>query len=281
MTGGLGNQLFQYANARAVAHRMRANLLLDIRDLDTNGDGKGFALSHFNLDGKPALDADLPPSRRHRLRYLLWRRFGTNPVFVRERGLAFDASIRNVQTSCYLHGYFQSERYFEDIADRLRRELEIRTPPSRKNADLLARIATENAVSLHIRRSDYLADGNRSVYATCSLAYYETALADLASRVGPPVLYVFTDDPGWAQDKLKFDVPTVISCGNRGDQAYEDLRLMAACRHHIIANSTFSWWGAWLNPNQEKIIIAPAAWLAPEHPQNPDIIPAGWLTAPN
>jgi len=281
MTGGLGNQLFQYANARAVACRTHADLLLDVRDLLHDKGNTRCAIGHFNMSARLAEDSELPPARETWIRYMVWRVFGKNPILVRERGLAFNANIRSVRPGSYLHGYFQSERYFEDVADLLRDELRIITPPSRTNADLLARISVENALAIHIRRSDYLSDGNRSVYAACSMGYYTAAITHMVARVGPPMIYVFSDDPDWARENLNFDYPTVISAGNPGERAYEDLRLMAACRNNIIANSTFSWWGAWLNPNPDKIVIAPEEWFVPAHPQNPDIIPAGWLTVPN
>jgi len=274
--GGLGNQLFQYATAFAVALRNNSELILDIRDIQGSCGGRQQLLMHFGISARVAEPDELPPPRREKARYLIWRNFGRNPKFIREHRLAFNESILKLTTGCYLHGYFQSERYWEDIAHKIREELEITTPPSGQNSELLDRIAGENAVSLHVRRGDYLSKDNQLIFGQCSENYYEAAIAHVAQYVSPVVIYVFSDCPEWVHENLNFNYPTVVSDQNLGPLAYEDLRLMSACRHNIIANSSFSWWGAWLNPNPDKIVVAPQKWFAEGHPDNPDIVPPEW-----
>jgi len=272
----MGNQLFQYANAFAVARRNDSELILDIRDAQKDYDSTEYPLIHFGISKRVAEFHELPPHRRDKVPYLIWRNFGRNPKFIRENELAFNSQILSLGSGCYLYGYFQSERYFKDCEQIIRHELQIITPPSGKNGELLKRLSGENAVSLHVRRGDYLSKDNLSTFARCSGDYYNAAVAYVAERVDPIVIYVFTDDPEWVRNNLNFNHPMIISDQNQGELAYEDLRLMLACRHNIIANSSFSWWGAWLNPNPNKIVVAPEKWFADGHPDNPDIIPPQW-----
>ena len=281
LVGGLGNQLFQYTTARAVAFRNGSDLLMDIRDI-INGNGKWrYSLNHFNINARIANNSELPPPRTAVIRYNLWRLFGDSPKFVRERGLGFNSKLMTIGTGCYLHGYFQSEAYFTNIADLVRNELRFMTPPNAVNTKLLSTLSNETTVSLHIRRGDYLSTNGTSAFATCGLDYYTRAISHIAKQIGSIVIYVFSNDPDWAQENLCFDYPTIILNQNSGSLDYEDLRLMSACQHNIISNSTFSWWGAWLNPNPKKIVIAPNNWFASGHPVNPDIIPSNWIKIAN
>ncbi|MCY4259792.1 MAG: alpha-1,2-fucosyltransferase [Rhodobacteraceae bacterium] len=273
--GGVGNQLFQYANACAIAWRNGAELVLDLRDVQKYHDHRRYALMHFALSARVAGHDEFPSPLRDKLRYhihYLWAS-AKKPRLIRERSPAFNQDILTLTSGCYLYGWFQSERYFEDCSDRIRNELQFITPPGGQNGKLLERIEGGNAVSVHVRRGDYL---NSSGFAQCSTDYYDTAIAHIAERVGSIKIYVFSDDPEWVRRNMNFDYPTIISDKNQEGHAYEDLRLMAACRHHVIANSSFSWWGAWLNPDPDKIVVAPKKWFVDGHPDNPDIVPEGW-----
>ncbi len=138
------------------------------------------------------------------------------------------------------------------------------------------RIAGSASVSLHVRRGDYLQSG---AYVACSGDYYRAALHRVTEVTGTsPTIYVFSDDPAWARDNIDLPHEKVVVDFNGRDSDYEDLRLMSLCRHNIIANSSFSWWGAWLNANPAKVVVAPKRWFAATHAQNPDILPKGWLS---
>lgn len=279
LNGGLGNQLFQFAAAQALALRRGTRLVLDRRMVDRAPAPFGYALRHFAIDAIEEGVA-LPPDRTRLPAYLTWRFGGGRPRFLREQGLGFNAAVAEAPDDTYLHGYFQTEKYFADSEEELRRQLRIVTRPSAENARWLGSISDQDgAVSVHVRRGDYVADARGArTHGTCSEAYYRDALEAIASRSGgDPVAYVFSNDPDWARDNLRLGCETVVLSHNDPSRHYEDLRLMSACRHHVIANSSFSWWGAWLNPSAEKIVAAPARWFADPRLDNPDILPESWV----
>ncbi|MDA4844247.1 alpha-1,2-fucosyltransferase [Hoeflea poritis] len=280
--GGLGNQMFQYACGRALALRTGNELVLDERDFFA-GPGQEPGLHHLNVVSGKVAAGKLPPSKKQRLRYLVWRALKLPPRIVREQGMAFDPKVIALPGDVFLHGYWQSERYFCDFAQRLRQELSVKTPPDKANTALLRQMGAEPAVSLHIRRGDYVTNPKaNALHGTCSLAYYKRAAKLIAERMDEnPVFYVFSDEPQWAAANLELPFDIRVVDHNSGDRNFEDMRLMSACRHHIVANSSFSWWGAWLNPSESKIVVAPEKWFADPEKSNPDIIPKSWLTVEN
>nr|WMC98750.1 alpha-1,2-fucosyltransferase [Aminobacter aminovorans] len=279
--GGLGNQMFQFAMGRAMALRSRSALVLDTRWFDSSP-SVSFRLGHFNI-GPAVTSGTLPPRRRQeRLSYYLWHATGRFPTRVRENGLGFDPAMLSPRSNLWLDGYWQSECYFADCIEVIANDFRIVTPPSPENARHLAAIAACPAISLHVRRGDYLLPENQALFAACSRQYYARAVDMMMSKMTEePVIYVFSDDPDWARDNLAFPVEKRVMGHNGRDADYEDMRLMSACRHHIIANSSFSWWGAWLNPSPDKIVIGPAEWFADPKASNPDILPDGWLPLSN
>ena len=176
-----------------------------------------------------------------------------------------------------MEGYWQSYRYFADAADKIRQELTPRDPMEPGNAAVAAEIDAVEAVSLHVRRGDYVTNaGAAPFHGLCSLDYYRAAVNHVRARVGAPHLFIFSDDHDWARDNLRFDLPTTYVVANPPDRGFRDMQLMARCRHHITANSSFSWWGAWLNPRHDKIVVAPQAWFADPKIDTRDLIPQGW-----
>nr|WP_276562422.1 alpha-1,2-fucosyltransferase [Hoeflea prorocentri] len=269
--------MFQYACGRALALRTGSEIVLDTRDF-VAGPGQRPGLHHLNIVNAKVPDRDLPPSKKQKLRYLLWRGLGLPPKFVRQNGAAFDPQIIGLPADVWLHGYWQSERFFADFKEEIRKELSVKTEPDETNARLFDEIMITPAASLHIRRGDYVSDPKaNAVHGICSLAYYENAASLIARTMGQePVFYVFSDEPGWVADNLRLPYEMRIVSHN-GAKNYEDLRLMSACRHHVVANSSFSWWGAWLNPSPEKLVVAPARWFADPSAHNPDIVPEDWV----
>lgn len=271
--GGLGNQMFQYATGRAVAARLGVPLALDIRDTARLGGHNRFALHRYAIKVQEA--SALPPDRKTaRLRYGAWRLFGGQ--LRREKGLGFDETVLAAPDGSYLHGYFQSERYFAPIADQIRTELSLTTPLSGESFEWQGRIdADPLAVSLHVRRGDYVSAGN---HGTCDASYYARALDAVTAQIGErPNLYAFSDDPDWVRENLHMDAQMFVIGHNGPDAGHEDMALMSTCRHHIVANSTFSWWGAWLNPRTAKVVAAPKTWFANPAQRNPDILPTSWI----
>lgn len=279
INGGLGNQMFQYAAGRALALRLGVELVLDTRLFD-GPTQFGFGLRHFNIADRPALSGELPPLKKTApLRYLLWRGLKLKPRIFRENGLSYNKAFEGLGDNVYLQGYWQSERYFSQVEDEIRRDFEIVTPPDARNSALLGELASLPAVSLHIRRGDYVADARtNATHGTCTLDYYARAVELIAEKLGEaPVVIAFSDDPEWVRENLKLGCEMRVMDHNDSDHNYEDLRLMSACRHHIIANSSFSWWGAWLNPSPDKIVVAPDRWFANPALVNNDIWPETWI----
>ena len=273
--GGAGNQLFQYAAGRALADHLGTDLVLDSRYVAGSKD-RGDCFGHFQ-NARFSRDSALPPAKSDgALRYGLWRVFGRNPRFIREKGLGFDQGFFDHGPGTYLHGYWQSQKYFAPILDQLRADLTFTTDLNTQNADMAAQIADAPApVSLHVRRGDYVVSGS---YAACTPDYYRAAADLLADTLGQPLTcFVISNDPAWARDNLKLGHDTVIVDLNDEKTGHFDLHLMSLCAHNVIANSTFSWWGAWLNANPDKRVVAPKHWFAKDALSNPDICPEDWL----
>jgi len=198
--------------------------------------------------------------------------------YVMEKFFHFDREILTLSDNVYLDGYWQSEKYFIDIESVIREELTVKTLQKGKDRELGDTMSACESVSLHIRRGDYVSDpATNRIHGICGLDYYRRAVNEITRFVRDPHFFIFSDDHKWARDNLKLDNRTTFVDHNKADKNYEDLRMMGQCKHNIIANSTFSWWGAWLNENMDKIVIAPATWFHDKSRNAGDIIPDGWL----
>jgi hypothetical protein len=283
--GGLGNQMFQYAAGRALSLKNGQALRLDVSGFSGYGLHQGFELQRvFNIPAEIATEAEVrsilgwqfaPGIRR------ILARPGMAALcrkgFVVEPHFHYWPDVKQVPRDCYLAGYWQSEKYFLDIAPVIRADFTFRHPLVSLNAELAEQIGTVNAVSLHVRRGDYAKNPKTTAtHGLCSLDYYRAAIRHISDRIEQPCFFIFSDDIGWVKDNLKTDYPCQYIEHNQGSESYNDMHLMSLCRHHIVANSSFSWWGAWLNPNPDKIIIAPEKWFANET-NTQDLIPQGWV----
>jgi hypothetical protein len=192
-----------------------------------------------------------------------------------ERSFDFDPAFAALGAQTYLVGYWQSARYFADIAGAIRHELRLPREPNVANAHWLARIAEVDAVCVHVRRGDYLLAPHFQHHGLCSVEYYRGAMTLVRdSRLGVR-FFVFSDDWGWARQHFAGDDVTVVEA-NGPEAGQDELRLMSACRHHILANSSLSWWAAWLAAGDGQIVIAPRPWFTATA-ETPDLFPAGWL----
>jgi hypothetical protein len=296
LIGGLGNQMFQYAAGKALAERHGVDLALDLSGF------RDYALRSFLLDRLRVPEASSDASAAggekaaNRFRRALWRqrvdrvlaRAGLPQLApsvdeYREPHFHFDPAFETLGPQASLYGYFQSERYFVSIADGLRDWFLPREPFGEAAAGVLARIRDAVLpISVHVRRGDYLKPATAEVHGILGESYYRQALEHLESAIGHEAeLFVFSDDPAAAEQVLGF-VPRSRLVHVRGDPArpWEDMALMSHCRHHVIANSSFSWWGAWLNRAPDKIVIAPRAWFTPNElskTRTVDLYPTGWL----
>lgn len=291
MMGGLGNQLFQYAAGRALAARLGARLVLDCTLSMTAA--RPFVLDRYPIDADIVRDAPGKPRRRYfRLPGRLGRRLTDAfhdhvpttyridghryRVFGERRELHYDPQFERLTGSTYLIGDWQSYRFFESAADLIRGEIRAEWPLSDANRSWLTRIESANAVSLHVRRGDYLT--HKGPPLVCALSYYEAALQRARRSLQEPRFFVFSDDIAWCREIFAAPDMAFVD-GNGPADAVDDLRLMAACRHHITANSSLSWWGAWLARHPAQVVIAPDPWV-PWLPANPDLIPKHWITLP-
>lgn len=263
--GGLGNQLFQYAAARALAQRSGAGLAVDRRWYDDIRPGitpRSYELGRYPLPLRDATPAEILRGRLVAPRVGRW--FGP---LVGMRAVVESATSplppQRVAGSACLVGYWQDERCFAAIADALRLELVPIESPGGEDEETLRMIAGTESVSVHVRRGDYVSDATVAArHGTCPPSYYERAMAAVAKCVGHPTFFVFSDDPAWTAAHIRGPWPLHHVRHNPPDRAVQDLRLMVACRHHVIANSSFSWWGAWLAEPRAGLIIAPSRWSA-------------------
>jgi hypothetical protein len=282
LTGGLGNQLFQYATGRTLSLKNGAELRLDLSFFE-NYKWHEYSLGPLNIKENFSTKEEINNLQLSEagLFFKLKRKLsGGQPVTLHERSLLFHPDYLAITAPAYLKGYWQCEKYFSDQENLLRQEFEVRIPPSGPNRALLKQIRETQAVSLHIRRGNFArVDFVNKVHGTCPMDYYKAATDYISQYCTDPVFYIFSDDIPWAKENLKIPFPTVFADLNDDKTDYEDLRLMQNCKHHILANSTFSWWGAWLNPSPHKIVIAPKQWFSdPEkNKESINIIPERWI----
>ncbi len=277
--GGLGNQMFEYAAAFAFAERTGRTIRFDTSFFAHDEFRRRFALDAFKLDVR-----NVGAAAHIRFRVLTWLakrglgRFLQAPKVLQDREEGYDPELFNVSSPVILSGYWQSYRYSEGVEVPLRRRFEFRRKPPSAVAAWIERIATlPNATALHVRRKDYVNNpGAARVHGCCDANYYQRAVKQLVEGGVQPHLFIFSDDPEWAQANLRFELPVNIVSGQGGWPDSEDLRMMVACRHFIIANSTFSWWAAWLGKRAGSIVIAPARWyVGKQEPR--DLVPLSWI----
>jgi hypothetical protein len=285
LNGGLGTQMFQYALGRALEARTGARVSYDL-SFFTQAHGihvqRAFELPVFGIT-VPEAGPALVRSAKHG--GSAWRAglAGIHPSLARERtfqeqvDFVFDPSVFAVHADTYFDGYWQSEQYFAPIADVLRQVFTFKRPLEPSAVGQAERIETSTAVSLHVRRGDYVTHAATNAYlATCGPEYYARAVAHVAERIVDAQFFIFSDDPAWARAHIQAPGTPVFIEGNVGDKSYVDMQLMSRCQHHIIANSSFSWWGAWLDPHPHKVVVAPTRWLRDPARSTPDLIPSTW-----
>ena len=281
---GLGNQLFQYAVARKVSLARKTSLYLDLRyyhhkyATDTY---RSFRLNHFNIDYQLLDNSPLLIYLSKLTKPFPNRSFKPFFRLVREGDNGFNAAALSEKAMfVYLSGFWQSEKYFKDIQEILQKELTLKTKPSQIFSDYKNLINNEmNPISLHIRRGDYVNHAQfKDQFGFLGLDYYRSAIGMYKDKLKTPKFFVFSDDLDWVKENLDFETNLVfVDCkGENSD--IEELMLMRTCAHHIIANSSFSWWGAWLNTSKEKIVVAPKKWFNNMPGLNTkDLIPDSWI----
>jgi len=274
--GGLGNQLYQYALGRALSVANSTLCKMDLREFESYKLHR-YSLGHFNIQ-EYLMEEDEFRCLDHPQKRRWYRRRGCIPIF-HEKDFFYDPKISQLRQTAYLDGYWQSFKYFEGIRAVLLQEITVKYATSGDNAVWLQRIQDCESVALHVRRGDYASEPQtKAVHGLCSGEYYRQAYQKLLESLNRPVFFIFSDDPDWVRDEFHFIQNKHFIAGNPALFNYEDFRLMAACRHQIIANSSFSWWAAWINKNPSKIVHAPRKWFAKEEEGAlPDRIPSDWV----
>jgi hypothetical protein len=286
-TGGLGNQMFQYAAAKSLSLRLQTNLKIDLSfyaqhrhkswcwDYELNIFNLGVKVIHKSFKGisqcyiKPFFEKK--EKGKKNLLFL--------GLFCDENATLYDVRFENLKNGITLLGYFQNEAYFKDYCEEIRKDFVFNPPINEQNCKIANEISACNAVSLHVRRGDYLSNKNAvNTFANLSIEYYHAAIQKILEKVKTPCFFIFSDDMEWAKQQFHEYNCRFVNI-NHGKDSFNDMRLMSFCQHNIIANSSFSWWGAYLNSHSEKIVIAPKNWFKNEeqnHITVQNLIPTEW-----
>jgi hypothetical protein len=266
--GGLGNQMFQYAIAKAFSLETKRPFKLDISIFESYK-LHDFGLHHFNIQS----NFYLPESKWKRKLKKIFNKV----VFYNEDHHAFNFNPNLIQTKSdilFLEGYYQTQKYFLKYEKEIRADFEIVSPLKQQTIETVAYMQSVNSVSIHFRRGDYI--GN-PVHETDNSKYYKEAIQLVERKVEDPVYFLFSDDIPWVKENFTSNFETHFVDFNDASTNFEDLKLMSSCKHNIIANSSFSWWGAWLNSHLNKIVIAPKVWFNTEKVNTSDLIPENWI----
>ncbi len=282
--------MFQYATARALAHRNKTNVKLDLTllkkpELKSRDTHRDFELGAFKIKAEIASPKEV---NRYNLQSTnivkrVMRRLRNtvyNPCVYIHFGAEFQEDLLALENDSCIVGSFQSEKYFSAIESTIREEFSFKDTSVFKSNDHIHDIRATNSVAVHIRRGDYVENEKYSkTLGAKGLGYYEKAFEVISQKVPDPVLFVFSDDIAWCKAHLKAPFPVqYVSDANKADDAWKDLLLLSSCKHFIIPNSTFGWWGAWLGNADEKIVLAPAQWSANGTLDSRDRIPDRWIT---
>lgn len=287
LNGGLGNQLFQYALGRRLSKERNVLLRFDLDAYQNQNELRTYKLNHFRVKGRPASTFDMArvspqkaSSLPGKIFYHLFRQknFIETAIIV-EKQRTFEPKILQVPKNAYLRGYWQTEKYFRDIRGLLLTELQLIDAPDERNLSMTTLIQRSSpSVSIHIRRGDYVSNPSASrFHGLLPLDYYYKAMQFVKGKIAKPHFFVFSDDIPWAKQNLKIDDPITFVDHNTAESDHFDFALMSRCNHHIVANSSFSWWSAWLADSPDKIIIAPRQWYVIQDDTRRDLIPETWF----
>lgn len=275
--GGLGNQLFQYAIGRNLALKNKTELGLDLTYYKKSS-FREYQLNHFNIQAKEVKSSyikyiDWLNSKnlfKRKLYHIFFSQYSL--AYYKEKHFGYDEEVLECLNNTYLEGFWQSEKYFKEIKNELAKILIFDDEFSLKFIEYINDIKKHESVAIHIRRGDYLTNKNHFIL---DLDYYKKAIIHFKNNLINPKFYIFSDDIEWCRLNLKIDFPNQFVFGN---DSRRDLQLMSLCDHFIIANSTFSWWGAYLGKNESKKIICPSTWFPKSsNKQIEDLLMNDWI----
>lgn len=262
LIGGLGNQMFQYAVARRLALVNNDALKLDITGYQSYS-LRQYCLNQLNIVEQIASSEEISDLKSRN--------------YFREKYFHFDPEILKLGCNVYLDGYWQSAKYFRDISAVIRREFTVRTPLVGLNLEWAEEIGKCHSVAVHIRRGDYVTNpATNHFHGVCQVDYYRNAMNTIIQNVPRARFFIFSDDPLWARQYIGQGLSCFYIANNDAEHGFEDLRLMSFCKDHIIANSTFSWWGAWLAEYSKKTVFAPRQWFNHNTYDTQDLIQDDW-----
>jgi hypothetical protein len=283
LNGGIGNQMFQYAAAKSLAIHHKTILKLDIspgtdKSMPQELRPRPFDLHYFNLPDQFANVTDIESFNTKSALEKIKEKAKPNHKrkIYREPFFHYDSNFFNAEADVYLKGLWQSEKYFYPFKNEIRNLFEFKNETVSTLKDVSYRLKNQNSVSIHIRRGDYLAKVSLEVLGLIPLEHYQNAIELINSKMPDTFFYFFSDDINWVKESFQLPNATYIS-GDISKDHVEDLYLMSQCKHNIIANSSFSWWGAWLNNNPNKIVVVPKNWFNKGPKDTQDLIPEGWL----
>jgi hypothetical protein len=275
LKGGLGNQLFQYAFGRLLSIKRNTSVKFDILSVDKRDIHRDFKLDKFNTKIELASSEEIKKSE-YSFGFISKIWMWVKRKILRIYNVGYSEKIINSKEK-YYDGYWQNYKYLEPIRKELLTEISLKESVNKKYSELISKINSSNSVSVHIRRGDYVNDPKtKNAHVTFGLEYYEKAIKIIKDKIKDPVFFVFSDDISWVKENLKINCP-IIFVSNPEIKDYEELIIMSACKHNIIANSSFSFWGAWLNQNQNKTVIAPKKWSNLYQKEYKNICPENWI----
>lgn len=285
LSGGLGNQMFQFAAGRALALRHGRQYRIDPSYYDMYRQNRVYELGDvfkfsFDIAAPSDIKAVLGIKRllhQHPVLRRIYRRLPGTGNWIVEPHYHFWPELLQIRHSCLLEGDWQSPRYFTDFAEQIRDCFQFKTD-SFKDSETLQTLQNCNSVALHLRRADYVSNAHTlSWHGVCEADYYLAAIRHIRSRVTDARFFVFSDDHGAAREVLAPESGLVFVDNLQSGKNHFDMMLMSSCKHNIIANSTFSWWAAWLNRHRDKIVVAPQRWFATTKLSDRDLIPQNWI----
>lgn len=286
-SGGLGNQMFFYALYEYFKENEKC--YLDISLYDINNCHNGYEIEKiFPLKIE---HIKIYAFKNIFLRILLkvTKLFLKNIkiIYEEKRDKSALENLNDIKKGRYLFltGFWGSEKYFVNIKEKLQTLYTFPELNEEKNLEIAKKIKNKESVSVHIRRGDYLLPENRVYSELIDFSYYEKAIKIIKESVKKPVFFIFSNDIEWCKENLKLEEEIYYIDWNKGENSYRDMQLMSMCKHNIIPHSTFSWWGAWLNQNPNKIVIAPETWFNPKYLEKnintEDLVPNEWIKIKN
>lgn len=289
LQGGLGNQMFQYAVAKALAAHLHTGFKIDTEFLLDRTPRENFVFRDYDLDifslkADVATKADTakykntPQTKLGSYISLIGRKLSPYRYYY-EPHFHFDEAVFQLPSDCYLDGYWQTPKYFQAIENDIRKDFSFKDPMPEASVPLAESIKQTNSVCINVRRADFLTN---NFHGVCDMKYFDPAIEIMASKVKDPHFFIFSDDPAWCLENFKLNYPvTFVGHEHKGRKFSAYLELMSLCKHFIIPNSSFAWWAVWFSNNKDKVVIAPKTWFTDANWDSKDLVPETWIRIAN